>query len=171
MAEWRSSPPFYVHLGLQLDALADGRSTIRLPFQKHFGNSRGEMHGGAVAALVDAAMSQAVRSTIEMGSAVATITMMLNYLAPAHGELTCNGTVVKGGKSVVFAEAEVTDARGTAVCRGGGDVSGRAPEILRASNKMKSGDSPFMVRQAHHERPVRPELVEGQPAKSFCYAL
>jgi len=116
-AQWRSSPPFYLHLGLQLDALADGRSTIRLPFQKHFGNTRGEMHGGAVAALVDAAMSQAVRSTVEMGSAVATITMTLNYMAPAFGELTGKGAVVRGGKSVVFAEAEVTDAHGATVCR------------------------------------------------------
>ena len=116
-AQWRSSPPFYEHLGLQLDTLADGRSVIRLPFEKHFGNTRGEMHGGAAAALVDAAMSQAVRSTIPMGSAVATITMTLNYLAPAFGELTARGNVVRGGKSVVFAEAEVTDSRGTPVCR------------------------------------------------------
>ncbi len=117
-AQWRSSPPFYRHLGLQLDALADGKSAIRLPFRKEHGNSRGEVHGGTVAALADAAMSQAVRSTIETGSSVATITMTLNYLAPAHGELTCRGAVVKSGKSVVFAEAEVTDERGQAVCRG-----------------------------------------------------
>lgn len=117
-AQWRSSPPFYEHLGLELDALADGQSALRLPFQKHFGNTRGEVHGGAVAALVDAAMSQAVRSTIELGSKVATITMTLNYLAPAHGELTCKGAVVKGGRSVVFAEAGVTDDRGQPVCRG-----------------------------------------------------
>jgi uncharacterized protein (TIGR00369 family) len=117
-AQWRSSPPFYQHLGLVLDELADGRSAIRLPFQKHFGNTRGEMHGGAVAALVDAAMSQAVRSTIPPGSSVATITMTLNYLAPAFGELTCKGTVVRGGKSVAFVEAEVIDEKGNAVCRG-----------------------------------------------------
>jgi len=117
-AEWRSSPPFYLHLGLQLDALADGKSSIRLPFRKEYGNTRGEMHGGAVAALVDAAMSQAVRSTIELGSKVATITMTINYLAPSHGDLTAKGAVVKGGRSVVFAEAEVTDERGQAVCRG-----------------------------------------------------
>jgi uncharacterized protein (TIGR00369 family) len=117
-AVWRSSPPFYEHLGLQLDALADGRSAIRLPFQKHFGNTRGEMHGGAVAALMDAAMSQAVRSTIPMGSVVATITMTLNYMAPSFGELTAKGVVVRGGKSVAFAEAEVTDSKGQTVCRG-----------------------------------------------------
>ena len=117
-AEWRSSPPFYQHLGLQLDALADGLSEIRLPFQPHFGNTRGEMHGGAIAALMDAAMSQAVRSTIPMGSVVATITMTLNYLAPSFGELTAKGVVVRGGKSVAFVEAEVTDSKGAAVCRG-----------------------------------------------------
>ena len=92
MAEWRSSPPFYRHLGLELDALDDGRSTIRLPFRPEYGNTRGEMHGGAIAALVDAAMSQAVRSTIPMGSAVATVTMVLNYMAPSFGELTAPGS-------------------------------------------------------------------------------
>lgn len=117
-AQWRSHPPFYQHLGLQLDALADGRSVIRLPFQPHFGNTRGEMHGGAIAALMDAAMSQAVRSTLPMGSVVATITMNLNYLAPSFGELTAKGVVVRGGKSVVFAEAEITDSKGQSVCRG-----------------------------------------------------
>ena len=116
-AQWRSSPPFYRHLGLELDELADGKSALRLPFQQHFANTRGEVHGGAVASLVDAAMSQAVRSTVEMGARVATITMTINYLAPAFGELTGRGTVVKGGRSLVFAEAEVTDSTGKAVCR------------------------------------------------------
>jgi uncharacterized protein (TIGR00369 family) len=116
-AQWRSAPPFYEHLGFVLDALADGRSSLRLPFQTHLGNSRGEVHGGAVATLADAAMSQAVRSTIELGAAVATISMTVNYLAPAHGELACTGTVVRGGRSVAFAEAEVTDEGGKPVCR------------------------------------------------------
>jgi uncharacterized protein (TIGR00369 family) len=120
MAEWRSSPPFYRHLGLELDALDDGRSIIRLPFRPEYGNTRGEMHGGAIAALVDAAMSQAVRSTIPMGSAVATVTMVLNYMAPSFGELTGKGSVVKRGKSLAFAEVEITDSKGAVVCRASG---------------------------------------------------
>ena len=48
---------------------------------------------------------------------VATISLTLNYLAPAHGELMCKGAVVKGGRGVVFAEAEVTDEGGKSVCR------------------------------------------------------
>ena len=73
-------------------------------------------------------MSQAVRSTIDLGSKVATITMTLNYLAPAHGELKCKGAVVKGGRSVVFAEAEVTDDRDQPVCRGSATYRVVAPK-------------------------------------------
>jgi uncharacterized protein (TIGR00369 family) len=119
-AQWRSSPPFYRHLGLELDALADGNSVIRLPFRPEYGNTRGEMHGGAIAALIDAAMSQAVRSTIPASSSVATITMTLNYIAPSIGELTGKGTVVKSGRSVAFVETEVVDSKGTTVVRASG---------------------------------------------------
>ena len=116
-AQWRSHPPFYRHLGLELEALADGKSAIRLPFRKEYANTRGEVHGGAIATLVDAAMSQAVRSTVEQGALVATISMTLNYLAPGVGDLLCRGTVVRRGRSLSFVEAEVTDAGGHAVCR------------------------------------------------------
>jgi len=116
-AQWRSNPPFYRHLGLELEALADGKSAIRLPFRKEYGNSRGEVHGGAIATLVDAAMSQAVRSTVELDARVATISMTINYLAPGVGDLLGRGTVTRGGRSLSFVEAEVTDAGGNVVCR------------------------------------------------------
>jgi uncharacterized protein (TIGR00369 family) len=63
-------------------------------------------------------MSQAVRSMIELGSKVATITMVINYLAPSYGDLVGRGTVVKSGRSMMFTEVEVTDERGQVVCRG-----------------------------------------------------
>jgi uncharacterized protein (TIGR00369 family) len=105
--QWRSHPPFYAHLGLELEALADGKSAIRLPFRKEYGNTRGEVHGGAIATLVDAAMSQAVRSTVEQGARV----------APAVGDVLCRGAIVRGGRSLMFVEAEVIDSTGTVVCR------------------------------------------------------
>ncbi len=114
--QWLSSPPFYGHVGFDLDELADGHARLRMPFRDHLGNSRGEAHGGAIATLADGAMSQAVRSTLERGIAVATISMTVNYLAPGRGELVCDAHVVKGGHSVAFAEAEVRDERGKPVC-------------------------------------------------------
>ncbi len=114
---WRSTVPLYIHLGFILDALDDGRSQVRLVFQPHLGNSRGEVHGGTVAAIIDAAMSQAVRSLVDMEAGVATMTMNLNYLAPAKGEIVCRGTVVKRGRSIMFTEAEVVGEDGNTACR------------------------------------------------------
>jgi uncharacterized protein (TIGR00369 family) len=116
-AQWRSFPPFYGHLGLELEALADGKAMMRLPYAAHFCNSRGEVHGGIVASMLDIALSQAVRSTMEGPTNVATISMTVSYLAPAVGVLTCHAHVVRGGRTVAFAEGEVTDEKGNAVCR------------------------------------------------------
>lgn len=116
-AQWRSTVPLYIHLGFVLDALDDGRSQVRLGFQPHLGNSRGEVHGGTVAAIIDAAMSQAVRSLIDREMGVATMTMNLNYLAPAKGEIICRGTVIKRGRSIMFTEAEVFGEDDVLACR------------------------------------------------------
>lgn len=115
--QWRSHPPFYGHLGLELQSIGEGRAVIRLPYASHFGNSRGEVHGGIVASLLDITLSQALRSAIEGQIDVATISMTTNYLAPAVGVLTCHGHVVRSGRSIAFAEGEVIDEKGHNVCR------------------------------------------------------
>ena len=115
--EWRSFPPFYEHLGLRLKSLGGGKAVVELPYAKHVGNSRGEVHGGIAASLLDITLSQAVRSTLDGATNVATISMTMSYLAPAVGVLTCTGTVVRAGGTVAFAEGEVVDEKGTAVSR------------------------------------------------------
>ncbi len=114
-AQWRAFSPFYEHLGLELESLGDGKCVIRLPYARHFCNSRDEVHGGIAASLLDITLSQAVRSTLEEPTNIATISMTMSYLAPAHGVLTCRGFVVRAGRSIAFAEGEVTDEQGRAV--------------------------------------------------------
>ena len=118
--QWRSSVPLYQHLGFQLDALDDGCSQVRLSFQPHLGNTRGDVHGGTVAAIIDAAMSQAVRSLVDTAMGVATMNMNINYLAPARGEIVCKGQVIKRGRSIMFTEAEVFGEDGALACRASG---------------------------------------------------
>ena len=115
--KWRTFPPFYAHLDLELEALADGKCVIRLPYAAHFANSRGEVHGGIVASLLDITLSQAVRSTLEGPTNVATISMTVSYLTAAAGVLACTASVVRTGGTIAFAEGEVTDEKGAAVCR------------------------------------------------------
>jgi uncharacterized protein (TIGR00369 family) len=115
--QWLSHPPLYEHLGLRLISLGGGKCTIALPYAPHFGNSRGEVHGGITASLLDATLSQAVRSTLQGPTNVATISMTLSYLGAARGVLTSNGTVIREGRTIAFAEGEVIDDNGNAVCR------------------------------------------------------
>ena len=115
--QWPSFPPFYEHMDLQLEALGGGKCVIGLPYAKHFGNVRGEVHGGIVASVLDIAMSQAVRGSIPDLTDIATISMTANYLAPALGVLTCTGTVIRAGGTIAFTEGEMVDEKGTPVCR------------------------------------------------------
>jgi uncharacterized protein (TIGR00369 family) len=115
-AQWRSSPPLYHYLGFELDSIGDGAAQVRVPVQTDLSNSRGEVHGGALSAVADAAMSQAVRTLIDVEMGVATMTLVMNFLAPARGEVICKATVRKSGRSVMFAEAEVIGSDGVLAC-------------------------------------------------------
>jgi uncharacterized protein (TIGR00369 family) len=115
--KWHSYPPFYTHLGLTLESIGDGQCVLRLPYAKHFGNTRGEVHGGIAASILDIAMSQALRSTIEGPADIATISLNVSYLAPAMGVLICNGKVMRRGRSVAFVEGEVRGENGESAAR------------------------------------------------------
>lgn len=117
LPKWHSFPPFYDHLGLKLQSLGDGRCLTELPFAKHFGNTRGEVHGGIAASMLDITMSQALRSTIDGPVDIATISLTVSYLSPAVGVLKCDAKVVRRGRSVAFVEGEVTGENGEPATR------------------------------------------------------
>jgi uncharacterized protein (TIGR00369 family) len=115
---WRSFPPFYAHLDLRLESLENGKCVAHLRNQPHFGNTRGDLHGGVVASLLDAALSQAVLSTLDPAAGASTISLNVNYLAPAKGDVVATASVTQAGRTIAFAQGEVRDAAGTVVCSG-----------------------------------------------------
>jgi acyl-CoA thioesterase len=115
---WRSFPPLYGHLGVQLEALTPGKCTVRLPYREELCNSAGSVHGGIVATLVDIASSQAIWTSAEGAAGVTTISLNMNYLAAPTGEITCTATRVGGGSTIAFAECELTDATGKSIAKG-----------------------------------------------------
>ncbi|MDX3905587.1 MAG: PaaI family thioesterase [Pigmentiphaga sp.] len=118
MTNWRSFAPFYDHLGLQLEELGGGLSRIRLPARKEIGNSRGDVHGGATSGLFDVLLSQAVRSAYDAPiGGLATITLTVNFLSAGAGDLIGIGRAVRAGKTVAYAEGEVTTLAGEPVAR------------------------------------------------------
>ena len=81
--------------------LAIGRRDDLLQFKGYF-------HGGVISGLADLAAGGAVTTTLPAGRAVVTISLHVNFLAPARGErLVAKGSLVKVGNTVGVASIEV----------------------------------------------------------------
>lgn len=89
------------------------RARIVMPPAPAFGNSRGDVHGGVLAMLMDCALAAAVRSHDPVRFGVATIDLTLHYLAPAQGEVTALAQCERRGRSISFARGQAYDSAGT----------------------------------------------------------
>jgi uncharacterized protein (TIGR00369 family) len=108
--------PFYQLLGLRSEpGQPAGRSRLHLTGRPEFQNSHGDIHGGVVATLLDAAMGVAVRSAYTEGEGATTVSMTVNYLQPGRDALVGEGRLVRGGRTLASLEATVTDSAGTTV--------------------------------------------------------
>jgi uncharacterized protein (TIGR00369 family) len=114
-----SGRPFYDFLGLVVDPRED-LSVVALPYRAELGNSREQVHGGAIAALLDAAMSRAVRLACPQAAGVATISATVHYLAPGTKDLTAQGDVISAGGTIAVAHADAYTAEGILVATGTG---------------------------------------------------
>lgn len=107
--------PFYRLLGFRAEPGQErGLSKVVLESRPELENSRGDVHGGVVASLLDAAMGVALRSALD-GEGIATVSMTINYLEPGQGVLIGTGHAVRVGRSIASTEAEVTDNSGRKV--------------------------------------------------------
>ena len=111
--------PFVDRVGIQGHSFGDGHSRLTLPAHADNGNHFGNVHGGAVATLLDVAMASAARS-LHPETGVVTVGMTLSYLRAASGDLVATGRVRQAGRSLVFCEGEVTDTSGQVVATASG---------------------------------------------------
>jgi uncharacterized protein (TIGR00369 family) len=110
--------PFQAHLGFTIDEWSEGRCRLTQPMVDHLGNRYGIPHGGVHATLLDTAMGYAVCYTGDPDDKQLVMTLSLNvqYLSVARGTtLIATGRKTGGGRSVAFAEGEVTDEQGTVI--------------------------------------------------------
>src|SRR4051795_2333036 len=116
--------PFYRWSGMRVEAVETGSITVSLDLGEHHANLQGFAHGGILATLADAAMGLSVRSALEPGRRHVTIELGVHYLrAVRTGTITAAGRAVRVGREVAYAEAAITDARGTDLARASGTYS------------------------------------------------
>ena len=116
---------FAAHLGIRIEALADGRATLSLELRPEHLNSFGTAHGGVLMTLLDCALCQAARTQHPRAAGIVTLSMTTSFIAPATGRLLAEGRVLRPGRSTVHAEAEVRATDGTLVARALGTVRPR----------------------------------------------
>jgi uncharacterized protein (TIGR00369 family) len=115
------APPIARLLGMDIESVDEGTVAFGLmPHESHY-NPIGVVHGGIVCTMLDTVLGCSVHSTLEPGWAYTSIDLNVTYLRPITlptGRITATGTVVKGGRRVSFASAEVRDAGGALLATG-----------------------------------------------------
>jgi uncharacterized protein (TIGR00369 family) len=99
-------------IGARLAAVAPGRVEIELPFRDELTQQKGFVHGGILGMIADSACGYAAFSLMPAGCSLVTVEYKINILAPARGPLLARGEVVKPGRMLTVARAEVYSREG-----------------------------------------------------------
>ena len=102
---------------------------MTLPYDEKLTQLYGGIHGGALMALADSAVSVALATTFAEGEANATVELSIRFLAPAgQSDVVAAGRVVKRGARISFGECVLT---------AGGHEIARASGICYVGSKKK----------------------------------
>ena len=120
VAQFIPSSPLVGRLGIEVAALGDDEAELVLPFDPQNATVGDVVHGGAIAALIDTAgMAAAWSDDAEAGAGGGTISLSVDFAAPARGtDLRAHATVVRRGGRICFCEVTVTGGDGKPVAKG-----------------------------------------------------
>jgi uncharacterized protein (TIGR00369 family) len=109
--------PLPAALGIRLREIGPDRAVLALPYAQRLATIADVVHGGAIATLADTAAMAAAWATDEVPERVAgsTVSLALDYVAPARGDLTAEARVTRRGGRLCFVRVEVADGDGELV--------------------------------------------------------
>jgi len=94
-------------IGATLGSVAPGAVEITLPFRDDLTQQKGYVHGGIIGMIADSAAGYAAYSLVPADCSLVTVEYKMNILSPATSSLTARGAVVKPGRTLTVARAEV----------------------------------------------------------------
>ncbi|HEY6630336.1 MAG TPA: PaaI family thioesterase [Rhizobiaceae bacterium] len=113
--------PFLSWMGIKVQELTDDEITLSATWRSEWvaNVDRGQTQGGILGALIDFAANFAMFKTT--GRPVLTVDLRIDYHRMAkQGDLVAKGRVIKLGKTVSTAEAQLFDGEGKLVASGRG---------------------------------------------------
>jgi uncharacterized protein (TIGR00369 family) len=111
-------PPIGGLMSFQPEAVEQGDVVFSCEPDESVYNPIGVVHGGLVCTLLDSVAGCAVHSTLPRGVGYTSAEIKVSYLRPVRadtGKLLAHGWVVKPGRRLAFAEADVRSADGKVV--------------------------------------------------------
>lgn len=100
--------PFITLLGVRLIDVGEGRVATEVDVTEQLRQQHGFVHAGVVTTLADHTAGGAASTVIGDGQSVLTAGFSIHLLRPAAGEtLRCVGEVVKAGRTLIVAQADV----------------------------------------------------------------
>jgi uncharacterized protein (TIGR00369 family) len=120
--EGRFPPPSISEtLGFRLAEVEFGRVVFEGEPNDRLLNPMGAVHGGWALTLIDSACGAAGHTTLPAGAGYGTLETKANFvrpIAPNTGALRCEGRVLAQGRTILTAEAKLTDAQGKLYAHG-----------------------------------------------------
>jgi uncharacterized protein (TIGR00369 family) len=110
-------------MSMRLIAVDDGTATFEAFPSPRYYNPQMRVHGGYAATLIDSATGCAVQTKLAAGVGYGTIELKINYvrkMVAETGRLLCTGTVIHAGRTMLTAEAKITDEHGKLYAHGSG---------------------------------------------------
>ena len=104
--------PMAAAFGLKGVAIGNDRAITRMPYRAEYTNSRAEMHGGAMATLLDVGLAAAARAPEPQRFGVITVDLTIHYIAPASSDAICTAVCERRGRSLSFVRGELRDDAG-----------------------------------------------------------
>jgi uncharacterized protein (TIGR00369 family) len=111
--------PWVQALGLQVESLADGEVTLRLPQSDQLSRVGGMLCGQAMMSAADTAMVLAIVTQLGDQRPMTTVQQNTSFLKPLSGQdARVTARVIRAGKNLVFGEIDIAGATdGRSVCR------------------------------------------------------
>jgi uncharacterized protein (TIGR00369 family) len=111
--------PFPKHLPMRIVSVAWDGATVELDVAECHLQPFRIVHGGVIATLIDTATFWAAFGSVPEDAGLVNVDLKLNYLSAVRsGRLTASGRLVRGGRTIMYAEASIVGSDGELVAHG-----------------------------------------------------
>lgn len=108
--------PAIAATGARLVEIERGHAVVHFAPDLVHCNAMRQVHGGVVSTLLDTAIGYAVVSALPLGEGFATVQLNVNFIraiTPGEGTVAIESRLVRHGRRIIVAEAEMRSAAGT----------------------------------------------------------